>query len=87
MREATVWLAVAKDKETVAITRGENRGRKITYTHPVRELTPIGMWTGEKMTLRLPLKDLRTIGGDCLVAMVQVEGAGPVLGAAVYGRE
>ncbi|HXG78463.1 MAG TPA: DUF1223 domain-containing protein, partial [Methyloceanibacter sp.] len=37
-REATVWLAVAKDKETVAITRGENRGRTITYTHPVREL-------------------------------------------------
>ncbi len=52
MREATVWLAVAKDEETVAITRGENRGKKITYTHPVRELTPIGMWAGEKMTLR-----------------------------------
>jgi len=30
MREATVWLAVAKDKETVAIRRGENRGKKIT---------------------------------------------------------
>ena len=30
-REATVWLAVAKDKETVAITRGENRGKTITY--------------------------------------------------------
>lgn len=84
MREGTVWLAVAKDEETVAITRGENRGKKITYTHPVRELTPIGMWAGEKMTLHLPLKDLQTIGGDCLVAMVQVEGAGPVLGAAVY---
>jgi len=87
MREATVWLAVAKDKETVAISRGENRGKKITYTHPVRELTPIGMWAGEAMTLRLPLKDLQTIGGDCLVAMVQVEGAGPVLGAALYERK
>ncbi|HUU66330.1 MAG TPA: DUF1223 domain-containing protein [Methyloceanibacter sp.] len=84
MREGTVWLAVAKEKETVAITRGENRGKEITYTHPVREFTPIGMWAGEKMTLRLPLKDLQTIGGDCLVAMVQVEGAGPVLGAAVF---
>jgi hypothetical protein len=87
MREGTVWLAVAKDKETVAITRGENRGKSITYTHPVRELTPIGMWAGEKMTLRLPLKDLQTIGGDCLVAMVQVEGAGPVLGVAAYERK
>ncbi len=86
MRAATVWLAVAKEKETVAITRGENRGKKITYTHPVKDLTPIGMWKGEKITFRLPLKDLQTIGGDCLVAMLQVENAGPVLGVAAYER-
>ena len=36
-----------KDKEIVAISRGENRGKEITYSHPVRELTPIGMWKGE----------------------------------------
>ncbi len=87
MREATVWLAVAKDKETVAIRRGENRGKKITYSHPVRELTPIGMWKGEQMTLRLPLDELQTIGGDCLVAMLQVGGLGPILGAAAYERK
>jgi len=87
MREATVWLAVAKDKETVAINRGENRGKEITYSHPVRELTPIGMWKGKQMTLSLPLTELQTIGGDCLVAMLQVEGSGPVLGAAAYERE
>jgi hypothetical protein len=84
LREATVWLAVAKEKETVAISRGENRGKTITYSHPVRELTPIGMWKGEKMTLRLPLNDLQTIGGDCLVAMLQVEDTGPILGVAEY---
>ena len=87
MREATIWLAVAKDQETVAIDRGENRGKEITYSHPVRDFTPIGMWKGEKMSLRLPLKDLQTIGGDCLVAMLQVEGSGPVLGAAAYERD
>lgn len=87
MREGTVWLAVAKDKETVAISRGENRGKEITYSHPVREMTPIGMWKGEHMTLRLPLKELKTIGGDCLVAMLQVEGAGPILGAAQFEPE
>jgi hypothetical protein len=87
MREATVWLAVAKDKETVSIRRGENRGKEITYSHPVRELTPIGMWKGEAMTLRLPLDELQTIGGDFLVAMLQVEGLGPILGAAAYERK
>lgn len=84
MRQATVWLAVAKDEETVEITRGENRGETITYTHPVRELMPVGMWKGEPTTLRLPLKDLHAIGGDCLVSMLQVEGAGPILGAAMF---
>lgn len=84
LREGTVWLAVAKDEETVAISRGENRGKKITYSHPVRELTPIGMWKGEPMTLRLPLKELKAVGGDCVVAMLQVEGSGPILGAAMF---
>ena len=84
MRQATVWLAVARNEETVKITRGENRGETITYTHPVRELMPVGMWEGEPTTLRLPLKDLRAIGGDCLVSMLQVEGAGPILGAAMF---
>ena len=84
LREGTVWLAVAKDEETVAISRGENRGKKITYSHPVRELAPIGMWKGEPMSLRLPLKDLKAVGGDCVVAMLQVEGSGPILGAAMF---
>jgi hypothetical protein len=83
-RAATVWLAVAKENETVSITRGENRGRNLSYRHPVRELSPVGMWKGEPITLRLPLKDLKTMGGDCLIALVQVENAGPVLGAAEY---
>jgi len=84
LREGTVWLVIANDKRTVSIKRGENRGKTITYTHPVREITPIGMWKGKKMTLTLPLKDLHAMGGDCLVALLQVQNTGPVLGAAEY---
>jgi hypothetical protein len=83
-REATIWLAIAKQEETVSITRGENRGKVLSYFHPVRELTPIGMWKGEPMTLKLPLKDLKAMGGDCLVALLQVENAGPILGVAEF---
>lgn len=83
-RSATVWLALAKEVEKVEIARGENRGKDLSYHHPVRELTPIGMWHGEAMTLRLPLKDLKTMGGDSLFALLQVENAGPILGAAQY---
>jgi hypothetical protein len=85
-RAATVWLAHAKDKETVSITRGENRGQKITYHHPVRELSPVGMWKGEAMTIRLPLKDLKAKGGDRLFALLQVENSGPILGVAAHAR-
>jgi hypothetical protein len=83
-RSATIWLALAKDEVTVPVSRGENRGKTLSYHHPVRDLTPVGMWNGEAMTLRLPLKELRAMGGDCLVALVQVENAGPILGAAQY---
>jgi hypothetical protein len=83
-RAGTVWLAIAKRVETVKVARGENRGRDLSYHHPVRELSPIGMWHGEPMTIRLPLKDLKTMGGDCLFALLQVEESGPMLGAAEY---
>lgn len=85
-REATIWLVVAKKLETVSITRGENRGRTLSYFHPVRELMPVGMWKGVAMTLKLPLKELETRGGDCLIALVQVENAGPILGIAEFER-
>jgi hypothetical protein len=83
-RSATVWLAVAKQKEKVAISRGENRGKEIAYHHAVRELTPIGMWEGDELALRLPLKDLKTMGGDCLFVLLQEESNGPILGAAEF---
>jgi hypothetical protein len=86
-RDATVWLAIAKEKETVPISRGENKGRTITYRHPVREISPVGMWKGEAMSLHLPLKDLKMMGGDCLVALLQAGSGGPILGAALYEQE
>ena len=85
-RAATVWLAIAKEVEKVSITRGENRGRQLSYSHPVRELSPIGMWKGEAMTLKLPLKDLKTMGGDRFFALLQVENGGPILGVAEFRR-
>ena len=83
-REAAIWLAVAGEVAKVSIKRGENRGRDLSYHHPVRELMPVGMWTGEPMTIRLPLNDLKTMGGDCLAALLQEGRTGPILGAAVY---
>ena len=83
-RSATVWLAIAKEIEKVAIARGENRGREVAYHHPVRELTPIGMWDGAATSLKWPLSELKTMGGDQLFVLLQVEELGPILGAASF---
>jgi hypothetical protein len=44
------------------------------------------MWTGEAITLRLPLKDLKTRGGDYLMVLLQVEAGGLILGAAEFDQ-
>ena len=82
-RAATVWLAIAKEMEKVEVARGENRGRALSITIRCAS-SPIGMWHGEPLALRLPLKDLKAMGGDCLFALLQVEDSGPILGAAEF---
>lgn len=83
-RDGTIWLVLSEEEVKVSVTRGENRGKLLTYHYPVRDMTPIGMWTGAATTLRLPIKELKTMGGDCLVAVLQQGDAGPILGVAKY---
>lgn len=79
---ATIWLALVSKQVTVEIERGENRGREITYFSVVRELTPVGQWTGEAVTLKLPKKHLMKNGADGCAALLQRDEAGPILAAA-----
>ncbi|GAB4228795.1 MAG: DUF1223 domain-containing protein [Methyloligellaceae bacterium] len=82
VRPATIWLALVKKSETVKIERGENRGRTITYHHVVRDLTPVGHWTGKSLTLRLPKHHLQSTGNDGCTVLLQQDAAGPILAAA-----
>ena len=78
----TLWLIRFTKEETVEIGKGENRGRTMTYAHAVRELTPVGMWSGKAMSLTLPKGDLLAGGFDGCVALLQAGKGGPILGAA-----
>ncbi len=80
LRSGTVWLAVVKPKVDVTIGRGENRGRTLTYHNVVRELTPIGMWTGEPLEIELPADALLAGGHKCAV-FLQTGKLGRVIGA------
>ena len=71
-----------KKSEKVAIQRGENRGRKITYFNVVRELKRIGSWSGKATTLKIAKMDLKKLGADGCVVLLQQGKTGRILGVA-----
>ena len=81
VKPATLWLALVKKSQAVKITRGENRGRTITYHRVVRNMTPVGHWKGEEVTIKLPKQHLQSIDADGCTVLLQEDTAGPVLAA------
>jgi hypothetical protein len=83
--EATVWLAVVQRRADVVIERGENRGKTIAYVNVVRDLTPVGTWTGRPMKIQLPRSALMRQGLDSVAVFLQQGKAGPIVAAAATG--
>jgi hypothetical protein len=80
-----VWLCPLAKSVQVAIGRGENRGRTITYHNVVRRWVKLGDWSGTEATWNVPLSDLNSDGLDAAVVVVQEgsnEKPGIILGAA-----
>jgi hypothetical protein len=84
-KDATVWLAVVQKSADVVIDRGENRGKTIHYVNIVRELTPVGTWTGQPMKIQLARTALMQPGLESVVVFLQQGKAGPIIAAAVTG--
>lgn len=81
-REATVWMAHTLSSRAVDIGRGENRGRVITYHNIVRSFAAVGKFSGEPLSLRLPVKGQPGENSDGIVVWVQTGEMGQILGAA-----
>jgi hypothetical protein len=83
---ATLWLVMYDPSVTVAIERGENTGRTITYSNVVRKLRPIAMWKGEPMSVDLPKSEIKQakVGRCAVLLQAESEGGlpGRILGAA-----
>lgn len=74
-----VYLVRYEPSATVAIERGENAGREITYVNIVTEWRRIGSWDGAGETvIEADLGD----GDQSIAVVVQSAGMGPVMGAA-----
>ncbi|MEO1695073.1 MAG: DUF1223 domain-containing protein [Pseudomonadota bacterium] len=80
--QATVWVATLEKTVTTKIKRGENRGRSITYHNVVRDMTPVGVWTGGELVLQLDPAMLMTKGTEKCVLMIQAGRTGRILTAA-----
>ena len=57
-----LWLLRIAKAVTVAIGRGENAGRTVTYTNVVRAITKVGEWNGAATSFEIPAG--RTKGED-----------------------
>jgi hypothetical protein len=82
-KDATVWLAVMSPTVEVPITRGENKGKTVTYSNVVRDLMPIGTWNGKAMTVQLQRHSIMHAGTSRCAVLVQQGRAGPIVGASL----
>src|SRR6516164_4268043 len=81
---AEVWLFGLRKTATVAIGRGENKGRAITYHNVVRRWVKLGDWTGKANSWSIPVQTLKSANIDEAVVLVQsgtVEKPKTILGA------
>lgn len=76
---ANLYLVTFLNSATVAIKRGENAGRDVTYRHVVSGLRNVGAWNGSAINVSVPHD-----GGGCAI-LLQRGTNGPILGAASCG--
>lgn len=82
-RPCTIWIAKYSVSETVAVGRGENAGKELTYHNVVTSLDRIGDWDGEDAeTVVLPQPEK----GEGVAVWLQMGPGGPVLAAASHAR-
>jgi hypothetical protein len=81
---AEVWLCGLVKAVTIAIGRGENKGRTITYHNVVRRWLKLGDWTGKSNSWSVPVQSIKGDGVDEAAILVQsgtVEKPKAILGA------
>ena len=83
--EAVVWLCLFDRKREVAIERGENTGRSMTYVNVARAWQKLGLWDGGQAEIPLPdLSDYDWHAGNGAILLQSARG--PIVGAVELGH-
>ncbi len=80
-----VWLCPMSTAVPVTITRGENKGKSITYHNVVRRWIKIGEWNGAAASWTVPVADFQVSAVDQVAVIIQQGTAaapGPMVAAA-----
>ncbi len=85
IKDANIWLAVIQAEAEIPVRAGENRGKMLKYYNVVRELTPIGMWSGTTMTIRLDRDTVVQPGAGSCAVLLQSK-SGQIIGAAMVEK-
>jgi hypothetical protein len=83
--QGEVWFCPISRTVAVAVGRGENSGRTLTYNNVVRRWIKLGDWSGKAETFTLLLQDFQNGQIDAAAVIVQSGGASTprlMLGAA-----
>ena len=90
LSDAVIWLVTYLDKADVAIEKGENEGKRVTYTNVVTSRQAVGMWEPETGAhIKLPMSEVLTGKSNGAVVIVQEEAnglPGNILGAAAFQK-
>ncbi|MCG6858426.1 MAG: DUF1223 domain-containing protein [Salaquimonas sp.] len=83
---ATLWMVYYNDRKDVDVKRGENRGKKLTYTNIVSDMEMIGMVKDQALQTEFHLADMQRRGYDSCALILQkttdTGTPGPIVGAA-----
>ena len=85
LKEANIWLAMVQPEGEIPVRSGENHGKTLKYYNIVRELTPIGMWSGKAMTVRLDRETIAQPGAKSGAVLLQSK-TGQIIGAAMLAK-
>jgi hypothetical protein len=81
-KSGTLWLVAYDDKHTTEISKGENRGKTLSYHNVVRSMKPVGTWDGKQADVVVNLAEEIAAGyQNCAVLLQQGEG-GRIVAAA-----
>jgi hypothetical protein len=81
-----LWLCALAKRVAVAIGRGENRGREVTYHNVVRRWLKLGDWSGNAASYAAPLSEITGDDVNAVAVVLQTgtgDHPGRMLGAAM----